>query len=295
MTKSAVKERGPTLFGGAPATVDEAIEERMTAARKRGTKEVSTAVQKLPAPAEPKNMLAIIAAAAADPRVDVAKMKELLAIQREIEQAQEAREFNSALLAAQEEMPKIVKDRANEHTHSRYATLEKVSKEVDHIARKHGFSMSFGTDDSPLKDHYRIVCDLSHTAGCVRRYKIDLKSDDVGAKGTSNKTPVQGVGSTMSYGRRYLKVMMFDLIIVGEDSDGNKRGGPKEIEGERVVLITREQMTKVIEAVKFCGVGERKFCAHYNIAKIPDLPAERFDDAMKACKDYQEKHSGKGG
>lgn len=280
--KTATKPAQPDLL--APET------EVIPPARKATKKtEVATVAPK-PAPA-PTNLLAIIASAAADPRVDVQKMKELLAIQREIEQAQQSAEFNRALLAAQEEMPRIVKDRKNENTHSRYATLEKVSTEIDHIARKHGFAMSFGTAQSPLADHYQIVCDLSHSGGHVRRYEIDLKADSVGLKGNSNKTEVQGVGSTMSYGRRYLKVMMFDLTIVGEDSDGTKQRGKTIGADDRDVMISKDQLGKVIDAIKFCGVTEKQFCAKYQIEKIPDLPASLFNDAMQACRNHADQRA----
>lgn len=276
--KTATKPAQPDLL--APAA------EVIPPARKATKKTEVATVAPRSAPA-PTNLLAIIASAAADPRVDVQKMKELLAIQREIEQAQQSAEFNRAFLAAQEEMPRIVKDRANTHTKSSYATLEKVSTEIDHIARKHGFAGSFGTADSPLPNHYRIICDLSHTGGHTRRYFIDLESDSSGAKGTSNKTPVQGVGSTMSYGRRYLKVMMFDLTIVGEDTDGNKqRGGKTTGADDREALISRPQFAELAVEIETCGVGVKKFCEKFGIEKVPDLPASKYEDSLQACRNF---------
>lgn len=230
----------------------------------------STSVAVLP---PPKSMLAVIANAAANPHVDVGKMKELLAMQREIEEREELREFNAALRDAQNEMPRIVKDRMNTSTNSRYATLEKVSKEIDHIARRHGFAMSSGTADSPIADHYRIVTDLCR-GGVVRRYFVDLKSDTVGPKGTVNKTPVQGVGSTMSYGRRYLKVMIFDLVIVGEDSDGNR-------EKEKPATISTEQAITLTEMIKAVGVEFSKVLEFFKIERLNDLPADTYDDAVR--------------
>jgi hypothetical protein len=276
--KTATAERQSDLLGATAPKPEPAKAEKPA--------KTKTALAVVPPP-EPKNLLAIIYQAVADPRCDTAKMRELLTMQREVEERNEAREFNVALLAAQNEIPKIVKDRQVESKY-RYATLEKVSKEVDHIARKHGFSMTFGTDDSPLKDHYRIVCDLAHVGGHVRRYKIDLKCDDVGAKGTSNKTAVQGVGSTTSYGRRYLKVMMFDLIIVGEDTDGNRnKADVIEDAQDGEALISNKQMDDLVKAIADCGVGVPRFCKTYKIEKVADLPAEFYDRAMKSCAQFK--------
>jgi hypothetical protein len=239
---------------------------------------------------EPPSLIAVIARAASDKRVDVAKMKELLAMQQAIEGRDAEREFNRALLLAQSEIPKIVKDRENTSTHSQYATLEKVSTQVDHIARKHGFTMSFGTDDSPLAGHYRIVCDLAHSGGHTRRYQCDLQGDVLGPKGNpTQKTPIQGTGSTMSYGRRYLKVMMFDLVIVGEDKDGN-RAKPED------PPLTMEQAQRIRDYAEACACSIETLLKFLNkpevrkgypqVEAVTDLPGSRFDEAIEGLRRY---------
>ncbi len=248
-------------------------------------------IERGPVPSEPRNMLSIIASAAANPAVNTEKMKELLAMQLQLEQAEQAREFNAAMIRAKDEMPAIVMDGINKHTKSPYATLENVSKEIDTIARRHGFGMSFGTDNSTLVNHYRIVCDLMHTGAHTRRYHVDLPADTVGPNGTSNKTPVQGVGSTISYARRYLKVMMFDLLIVGEDNDGNRpprqRATGATVDGD--TMITPEQVKILNGAINFCGVGMAKFCQYYGIDHVANLPSGRYSEALDACKKFKPK------
>lgn len=306
MTKRTTKGvDAPTLFKD-DKTIDGTviIEERKPAAKQQvaapSAKTQAVAVRKTD---EPQNMLAVIARAAADKRVDVDKMRELLAMQQAIEAREAEREFNVALMAAQSELPKIVKDASVKETSGstkyRFATLEKVATEVDHVARKHGFSQSFGTADSPLSGHYRIICDLSHSGGHTRRYLCDLQLDAAGAKGTANKTPVQGVGSTMSYGRRYLKVMMFDLIIVGEDRDGNRR---KEQDGPS--SITMEQAQEIRALADKVGCPLDRIVAHLNlpnmrrgfpeIEEVTELPPQRFEQAMAALRSYSPHDKPKG-
>ena len=54
-----------------------------------------------------------------------------------------------------------------------------------------------------------------------RQHHIDLPLDNVGTKGTVNKTGVQATGSTNAYGRRYLVLMIFNVSTEDEDNDGN--------------------------------------------------------------------------
>lgn len=235
----------------------------------------------------PASMLAVIANAAANPAVDVAKMKELLEMQRSIERGHQEREFNEALLAAQDEMPPVTKDKKGDRY--RYASLEKVSKEIDNIARKYGFSQSFGTADSPLAGHYRVVCDLSHRGGVTRRYFLDLQADVGGSQGKANKNPVQAVGSTVSYGRRYIKVMMFDVVIVGEDTDARRSSRHDAIEvGDEDVteIASAEDLEKVRKAIEFCGVPLAKVLAVYRIERLEDMPAAMVAKALTDCKNY---------
>jgi hypothetical protein len=45
-----------------------------------------------------------------------------------------------------------------------------------------------------------------------------------GPKGNQNKTATHGFGSTMSYGRRYLICLIFNITLTNEDQDGNQPG-----------------------------------------------------------------------
>ena len=71
---------------------------------------------------------------------------------------------------------------------------------------------------------------------------FDLALDGVGLKGNPNKTAVQASGSTISYGRRYLKLMVFDVVLTNEDNDGNApEKTPDEIRGDALHNIPPEE------------------------------------------------------
>lgn len=235
--------------------------------------------QTLPAPAPtpqplaaPRNTLELIANAAANPAVDVHKMKELLAMRNQEEARVAEIEFNEALKTAQTKMPRVIRDAKGAHGIP-YARLETVSKQIDPIARECGFSLSYGMSDSPLEKHYRITAKLSHIAGHSREYFVDLPADLSGPKGKENKNPTQGVGSTISYGRRYLKLMIFDVAIANEDTDG------ADVDVTPIDEAQVEQIQKLIVEV---GADIGRFCRHFKIEKINELRTSDFQRAMDA-------------
>jgi len=232
-------------------------------------------------PQPPLTLLQVCADAARDKNVDVAKMRELLELAREEEARAADRELSVALTKAQAAMPTIMRDtKGDKH---KYAKLETVSKAIDPILRECGFSLSYGMADSPLDHHYRITATLSHNAGASRRYFIDLPADTTGAKGAANKTGTQGVGSTISYGRRYLKLMIFDVTLVGEDDDG--AGGPAK-------QITAEQAEALNDRIDEVGVDKRKFCAFFNIDGVAMLPENRLKEANARLDQYAANNRG---
>lgn len=272
MTKTAVKERAAApLFGEVDPPAKPKAEVAKVAAPK--TKKPGTAVAAhQPSPqSAPKTMLQVIAEAAANPLVDVQKMQALLTMRREEERAAQEIVFNDALRAAKLDMPTVGANSVNSHTKSNWAKYEKVSKVCDPIIHRHGFVLSFGMSDSPLPEHYRIICDVSHEGGYTKRYFLDGPADAVGAKGGGTKTPIQGVGSTITYLRRVLKGLIFDIIVDKEDDDGI---------GAAVNLIDDEQAKDLRAKMTAANITDAQFCSVYGLAKVEDLPAAKLANAL---------------
>lgn len=166
-------------------------------------------------------IIQVIERAALNPDIDVEKMERLLAMQERIMTQNAKIAFNESMRLAQTEMPKIRRNKENKETHSKYADLEAVTDQAVPIYTKHGFSLSYGTADCPIPGHYRITGLCAHSAGFERSYQADVPIDNTGPKGTQNKTMTHGFGSTMSYGRRYLICLIFNITLTNEDNDGN--------------------------------------------------------------------------
>ncbi len=246
----------------------------------------STAVATTPE----EDLDAFIMRASTDPKFDTAKLKEMLDMRRALHRERQEREFFVAFHAAKAEMPIVVKDGRNPATKSSYPKLETISKVVDPIAHKHGFSASYGTADSPLPGHYRIVCDLLHVGGHSRRYFADIPADNTGQKGEKNKSDTHGAGSSMSYGRRYIKVLMYDLVIAGEDTDAVRR------QDDQPQKVTADQAKKLRDMVLAVGcsedsfvdfMGDRHAAKFWPIERIEDIPAKLFDEGMRQLQAFE--------
>jgi hypothetical protein len=212
----------------------------------------------------------IIARAASDPNTDVDKLERLLAMQERVLEREAERSFNAAMREAQDEMGPVLKNRANKETHSTYADLEQISKLMDPIIHRHGFSLSFGTGDCPYPAHYRVTCAVSHTGGFTRPYQADVPVDNTGPKGSQNKTMTHGFGSALSYGRRYLKLLIFDIATTDDDGRAAGNGGP--INAEQLAALNG-----LADAVKADKIA---FCKYLKIESLRDLAAFDYNDAV---------------
>lgn len=215
-------------------------------------------------------LLDVIRRAATDPNVDVDKMERLLAMQERVLAHDAERAFNTAMSSAQKEMPQIKRGGKNETTQSTYVELDALSQAMSPIIAKHGFALSFGTDTSPLPDHYRVTCRVSHIGGFSRDYHADVPADLNGMKGNQNKTATHAFGSTLSYGRRYLKMLIFDVATT--DDDGRAASSGERIDDAQVVTLQG--------LANAGGADMVRFCRYFKINSLPELPAREFSNAF---------------
>ena len=221
---------------------------------------------------EDTTLMALIGRSASDPTMDVAKLERLMDLYERIGARRAEQQFNEAMQLAQRDIQPVFRNAGNETTRSRYATLEAVLAMVGPVIYKHGLSMSFGTDQSPLEGHYRVTCTLSHIGGHSREYHADVPSDGVGMKGTQNKTPTHAFGSTMAYGRRYLILLIFNVATT-DDNDGNSASSMKTISEAQ-----RDALHILADDVK---ADKRKFCEFFGIGSFSELPVHQYTRAIQ--------------
>jgi len=207
--------------------------------------------------------LAMSERASRDPEVRVDKMREMLEMRERIMKYDAEVEFSRAMKAAQSEMQPVVRDAQNQHTRSMYAKLETIDANIRPIYTKHGFSLSFNSGEPRSKDAVRVLCDVRHEAGHTKPYELEGDLDMTGAKGTSNKTSIQGLGSSVSYLRRYLTCMIFNVTLMNEDKDGVPTG----------LFINEEQVQNIATLLHDCGISEtsQEFLAWAGADKIEHI------------------------
>lgn len=212
-------------------------------------------------------LISVIERAARDPNIDIDKMERLLAMQMQIFARNAEADFNAAMSACQADMPIIKATFKNDQTGSFYAALEEIDRVARPIYTRHGFALSFGTTDCPLEGFFRQTCKLSHRAGHSEWRQADLPTDMVGIKGNPNKTGIQGFGSTMTYGQRYITKLAFN-IVVGDDNDGN---GP---------TLSKDQIGQIEQKLKDSGTNREQFFEWWRIKSLDCMPAFNFPVIM---------------
>lgn len=220
---------------------------------------------------------------AANPQVDPDKLERLLSMQERILDRQAEQAFAAAMNAAQAKMPRVVKRKKNDQTHSNYAPLEDIIEECSPVWTDNGFSLSFGEEACPKERHLRLICDVRHRDGHCVRYWIDLALDDAGLRGSANKTQTHASGSTISYARRYLTCMIFH-IPTGDDNDGN--GPPRSPVAEALGTITPEQGKQLRDLITETGANEERFlqACKVDVERVEQIPPAKFNAALMRLK-----------
>lgn len=225
-------------------------------------------------------MLSLIERAARDPDFDVQKFATLLdRHEHQIRQRQE-RIANAAMSAVQREIRQVIAKSKNPTFTNPYAKLEQLDEEARPIYSAHGFSVRYATqltDKSvppPPPGWQRLVLKLSHDCGFMEEIHLDGPSD-VQAGGARGRTPIQAVGSTNTYLRRYTLQMALNLVTRGnpDDDDGSTKGGGSMRDVADKTLREREQPTPrewLDDFQKECAAAQNMEQAEAILKRFPD-------------------------
>lgn len=166
-------------------------------------------------PAGDVNGLAlVIERLAANPQVDVAKLEKIIELQERVMAHQAVAAFNAAFAKMQGELP-VIENKKKTHN-GKYAPLEDILEPIRPILAKFGFALSHRSEwPQVTPPRVRIVGILTHEAGHSRESFFESEGDDSG-----NKTDIQQLGSTVSYGRRYTTKDLLGIVTRNEDTDG---------------------------------------------------------------------------
>jgi len=182
--------------------------------------------------------LDIVKEAINNPECQPEKLREMLLFAQELEADHAKKVFNSAMHAAQLEMPIVIKDATNSSIGNTYAKLDTVSKIIKPVYTRHGFSVTFSEDVCDREGFLLILAHVRHIGNHSETYKRFAPIDDKGPKGGDVKTKLHGCQSSMSYMQRQHLCSIFAVTVSDTDDDGN--GGTDEPE-----LITQDQVDEI--------------------------------------------------
>lgn len=227
------------------------------------------------------SLLNFVASAMADPNINVDKLQMLLSMQREIIADDARLQFNRAMSKAQGDMQPVVRDAENDQTKSRYARLETIDGGIRPIYTGHGFCLKFNSQPIDGPD-IRIVCEVSHTSGHTERFQLDAPPDTLGPQGKPNKTALHGLGSTVSYLRRYLTCMVFNIVLRNDDNDGNRQQQRPRDDGEVSARAQTDELYALLAECsanpKAVAANERAFLTKMGLGNLRSMADARVGD-----------------
>lgn len=228
---------------------------------------------------EPASIINLIERAARDPAVDIDKMERLMAMRDRMLEREAKIAFDVAFAEMQPKLPVIERKgrisgeskRTGDKLNQAFGRWEDISPAVVPVLSAHGFGIRFEQlqvkgEDNTIRT--RITCFISHSGHRESAY-FDLPLDTSGSKNN-----VQAYGSTASYGRRYSAMLALNIVTRGEDDDANASGG-----GE---LVNEDQIEKIRSLIVEVAADIPKFCKYMKVARIEDIPAAKFKDAITA-------------
>jgi hypothetical protein len=219
-------------------------------------------------------LLSVIAAAARDPQVDVAKMTALLNLKERIDAKQAEIAFNADFAAAKLEMPRVGKHGVIDMgTKGKmpFALYEDLDSVIRPIEARHGFARTFSTEASDQAG-IKMTCRIIHRGGhsiCSTRFM----PPDPGP----GRNAMQAIGSASSYAKRYLTLDIWDIVTIGADDNGRAVG-----------FIDEAQYSSIIDMIAACEMNAestKKFCAFMEVASVREINKADFEKAMNKLRD----------
>ncbi len=181
--------------------------------------------------------------------------------------------YMEAMALVQAEARPVATDASNPQTKSRYASYHALDGALRPLYTKHGFSISFNTAET-TESTIMIVAIVGHRSGHVQTFQAPMPNDGKGAKGGDVMTKTHATGAAITYGRRYLLGMIFNISI-GEDTDGNARD--KLIEGS--ATISADEFIFIRELIETSGAVEETVLKAVGASSLEILTQKQYREA----------------
>lgn len=198
-------------------------------------------------------------------------IREVKALALEMDQWQARKAFNEAFAKFKAEAVSIERNRKvtdGPLKGRRYAELVSFVEAATPALSAHGLSASWSiTRDE--KDWIEVTCVVEHLLGGSKQVSLGGPPDTGGAKNA-----LQARISTVTYLERATFKAACGLAEQGDDDDGRAAGAP-------TAPITDKQAAEITAKLADTGADEAMFFDYFDIEKVADLPASKFDQAIR--------------
>ncbi|MFC5067315.1 ERF family protein [Flaviflagellibacter deserti] len=216
------------------------------------------------------SLLRIIESATESEAISAAKLDSLLAMHDRLIEKMSREAFTAGLAALQSELP-VIAERGVIPAKGRggrpytYALWEDINEEIKPLLARCGFALSFKTGQDGAA--VRVTGVLSHKGGHSEETTMSLPVDLTGSKNA-----VQAIGSSTSYGKRYVTQALLNLTSRGEDDDG--------IAAVSEPTILEDELASLEELIRETGASRAKLLSYLEIEVLSDLPRTKFEHAV---------------
>ncbi len=163
--------------------------------------------------AQEPTIMGMLAEAVRDPDFDANKLEQLIMLKERVDATEAKKAFIDAMAEFHEDPPRLIKTK--EGNNCKYAPLDDSIKLIRPALLAVSITPSWETEQLP-NGHIMVTCILSHRLGHEKTSSLSGAAEDSGSK-----NPTQGIGSTVSYFKRYTLEANCGLVAEGEDTDGN--------------------------------------------------------------------------
>jgi ERF superfamily len=231
----------------------------------------------------PSTVLALIEKVALDPRAAGEKLERMMAMYERLKAKEAELAYNEAKGRILKKLAriKIVKKRSvlyevekgkplkGTYEAFKYAPLEEIDKHLRPLLAKEDMDLSYSNE--PREDGGILIRGrLKHLPS--GHYEDSLMPAPMDTSG--GKSDVQAVGSTNSFLRRYVACNIFNLVVVGDDDDGN--GG----------RVDEAQTNTILALIKNSKVGP-KFLKYMKARSVEETGSLEAAVATIAARDYR--------
>ena len=193
--------------------------------------------------ASPNEMIKL----AIEGNADLEKLEKLLDLQERYEGNEARKVFSSDFSVVQANIAVVTKTKSNPQTSSKYAGLDDVLEMSKPVYTKQGFSIIFYEGKTDVAENVRVCADVLHKAGHKETYHLDVPLGGVGIKGVVNMTKIHAKATSITYGRRYLLCMIWNIPTQDDDGAGAGKGTPDIPE---LTKVNKECLIKIHETLQ---------------------------------------------